>query len=273
MSSFSLLQGIFSTQELNPGLPRCRRIICCLSPVIKNLPANKRDLRDEGSILGWGRSPGEGHGNPLQYSCLENPMDRGAWQATVHGVAKNCTWLKRLNTHTHITMRAKGIIPILQVKKLRSGDSDLSKSRAGDSDPDLPEPRARSLNLYTVLPLYLFCNCNITSRQHTNFYISPPPRWRDRTFPRLQSPLSFLLGRYSPDSPLYYLFRRAGSAWVDTQSALRPHTPSRNHYRDGSHDWSFCHSYSCARAQSKPRTTYPAYHTWTTGHPLAKKGI
>ena len=43
---------------------------------------------DQGSIPGSGRSPGEGNGNPLQYSCLENPMDRGAWQATVHGVAR-----------------------------------------------------------------------------------------------------------------------------------------------------------------------------------------
>ena len=52
--------------------------------VVKNLPANAGDA---GSILGLGRSPGEGSGNPLQYSCLENPMDRGAWWATVHGVA------------------------------------------------------------------------------------------------------------------------------------------------------------------------------------------
>ena len=46
---------------------------------------------DEGSIPGWGRSPGGGHGNPLQYSCLENPMDRGAWRATVCGVAESDT--------------------------------------------------------------------------------------------------------------------------------------------------------------------------------------
>ena len=50
-------------------------------------------VRDLGSIPGLGRSPGEGHGNPLQYSCLENPMDRGAWQATVRGVAKSQTQL------------------------------------------------------------------------------------------------------------------------------------------------------------------------------------
>ena len=48
--------------------------------VVKNLPASAGDIRDVGSIPGWGRSPGGGHGNPLQYSCLENPMDKGAWQ-------------------------------------------------------------------------------------------------------------------------------------------------------------------------------------------------
>ena len=48
-----------------------------------------------------GRSPGEGHGNPLQYSCLENPMDRGAWWATVHGVTKSQTRLKRLSVQVH----------------------------------------------------------------------------------------------------------------------------------------------------------------------------
>ena len=59
--------------------------------VVKKLPANAGDIRDAGSIPGMGRSLGGGHGNPLQYSCLENPMDRGAWQATVYGVAKSQT--------------------------------------------------------------------------------------------------------------------------------------------------------------------------------------
>ena len=59
--------------------------------VVKNLPANAGDMRDAGSIPGLGRSPGGGHGNPLQYSCLKNPMDRGAWRATVHGVTKRWT--------------------------------------------------------------------------------------------------------------------------------------------------------------------------------------
>ena len=59
--------------------------------VVKNLPASAGGIRDSGLIPGLGRSPGEGNGNPLQYSCLENLMDRGAWWATVHGVAKSWT--------------------------------------------------------------------------------------------------------------------------------------------------------------------------------------
>ena len=57
--------------------------------VVKNPPANAGDARDVGLIPGSGRSPGEGSGNPLQYSCLGNPMDRGAWQAAVHAATKS----------------------------------------------------------------------------------------------------------------------------------------------------------------------------------------
>ena len=64
--------------------------------VVKNPPANAGDA---GSIPGSGRSPGGGNGNPLQYSCLENSMDRGAWQATVHGVTKSQTWLSNSAQH------------------------------------------------------------------------------------------------------------------------------------------------------------------------------
>ena len=67
--------------------------------VVKNPPDNAGDRRDMGSISGLGRSPGEGQGNPLQCSCLEKPTDRGAWRATVHGVAKRWTWLKQLSMH------------------------------------------------------------------------------------------------------------------------------------------------------------------------------
>ena len=66
--------------------------------VVKNPPADAGDVGDAGLIPGSGRSSGGECGNPLQYSCLENPMDRGAWQATVHGVAKSRTRLKQLST-------------------------------------------------------------------------------------------------------------------------------------------------------------------------------
>ena len=65
--------------------------------VAKNPPANAGDIRDTGSISGSGRFPGGGRGNPPQYSCLGNPMNRGTWWATVHGVAKSQTQLKQLS--------------------------------------------------------------------------------------------------------------------------------------------------------------------------------
>ena len=66
---------------------------------VKNLPASAGDLRDEGSINVLGRSPGGGHGNPLQYSFLENPMDRGIWWATVLRVAQSQTRLRQSSMH------------------------------------------------------------------------------------------------------------------------------------------------------------------------------
>ena len=69
-----------------------------LSLMVKNPPANAGDIRDVRLTPGWGRFSGMGHGNLLQYSCLENPMDRKAWWATVQGVAKSQTQLKRPST-------------------------------------------------------------------------------------------------------------------------------------------------------------------------------
>ena len=85
-------------------------VMCQLDPtigaskvalVVKNLPASAGDTRDSGSTLGSGRPPGGGHSNTLQNSCLENPLDREAWQATVHGVSKSQTTKQLTHTHTH----------------------------------------------------------------------------------------------------------------------------------------------------------------------------
>ena len=70
--------------------------------MVKNPSANAGDISDAGSTLGSGRSPGGGHDNPLQYSCLGNPMDRGAWRATVHGISKSGT---QLSTHAFMFTR------------------------------------------------------------------------------------------------------------------------------------------------------------------------
>ena len=79
-------------------LPRASQVVL----VIKNPPTNARDVRDTGSIPELGRFPEGGNDNPLQYSCVENPMDRGAWWATVHRDTKSWTWLKQLSMHTHM---------------------------------------------------------------------------------------------------------------------------------------------------------------------------
>ena len=70
-----------------------------VAPVVSSSPASTEDARDAGSIPGSGRSPGGRYSNPLQYACLENPMDRGVWQATFHGITKRWTWVKRQNMH------------------------------------------------------------------------------------------------------------------------------------------------------------------------------
>ena len=112
MGSLSLLQEVFPTQKSNPGLRHCRAILYQLSyrqflawedplekgiptPVFSGFPGGSNDKEsacnagDLGLITGLGRFPGQGYGIPLQYSCLENPADRGAWWATVHGVTKS----------------------------------------------------------------------------------------------------------------------------------------------------------------------------------------
>ena len=109
--SIVILGQVEQVNQRTQGLRDCgkswrNKIILCLVEtilgfqvvlVVKNPPAEARDIRDAGRIPGSGRSPGGGHGNPLQYSCLGNPMDRGAWRDSVHRVTKSATQLKRLS--------------------------------------------------------------------------------------------------------------------------------------------------------------------------------
>ena len=88
-----------------------------------NPPANSGDARDTGSIRGSGRSPGEGNGNPLMYSCLGNPVDRGAWQVIVHGVSKSCTQLSDWSPSP--TGLTKGFTVGSAVKNLPANAGDL----------------------------------------------------------------------------------------------------------------------------------------------------
>ena len=102
---------------------------------VNNMPASAGDIRDVGLIPGLRRSPRGGHGNPLQYSCLDNPMDRGAWRAMVHRVAKSRTQLKRLSTYTH--------------KSEIVGSQELCFG---------PRPVIAKAVIYHILPFtYLFC--------------------------------------------------------------------------------------------------------------------
>ena len=95
---YGVAQSRTRLKRLSILIPEASQVVL----VVKNLPASVGDEREVSSIPGSGRSPGGGHGNPVQYSCLENPIDRAAWRATVHGVAKSQTQLKWLSMHTHL---------------------------------------------------------------------------------------------------------------------------------------------------------------------------
>ena len=100
--------------------------------MVKNPPANARDISDVGSIPGSGRSPGEGNGNPLHYSCLENSMARGACQASiVHGIAKSQTRLKQLSTH-----HARSNYSLITRSKKKKGNYNSGASNLRDANND-----------------------------------------------------------------------------------------------------------------------------------------
>ena len=124
---------------------------------------------DSGSILGPGRSPREGNGNPLQCSCLENSMDREAWQATVHGVAKSQTWLSNSHTHTHTHTHTHNDMMDKMLKYKVFGDASLR----GGNDLLTFMNKLESLNsavsnsiLLTML-LPQFPKCTVSSITHS----------------------------------------------------------------------------------------------------------
>ena len=124
---------------------------------------------DPGSIPGLGRSPGEGNGKPLQYSGLENPMDRGAWWATVHVVTKSQTWLSKEHFHFHFMIELKlCCLPSCHEKnKLISGNTWVSRNYSSIKHIFLPNWGAQTLSVI------VFCFLIFSLWKHPN-HIYPP---------------------------------------------------------------------------------------------------
>ena len=127
--------------------------------VVKNLPASTGDVKDAGLIPGLGRPPGKGNGNPLQYYCLENPVDRVTWQAIIHGISKIWTRLEWLGTWA----RTSWVISLsYQVSTSLSKKWELKTSKFPPSftDPVIPGPKklqAKPLHKRSFLA-FILCN-------------------------------------------------------------------------------------------------------------------
>ena len=144
--------------------------------MVKNLPANAGYVRDVGSIPGLGRSPGGGHCNPSQHSCLENPMDREAWQATVHEVAQNWIWLKQLSTcacmhtqiHTHrYTLTVKEHLEVF-IEREKIKEVGKEKERDGSREKERDRVRDKIFWHYwkvgvEIYPGHMNCVSNTAS--------------------------------------------------------------------------------------------------------------
>ena len=124
----------------------------------KEPTASAGDIRDVGSILEPGRSPEGRHINPLQCSCLENPMNRGAWRATVHRVTKSLTRLKRLSIHSLINLRHDSSVDIYQwqqlfsefwIRPLESWNNRLSETHFTDEEPEAHRSKVTCQGLLT----------------------------------------------------------------------------------------------------------------------------
>ena len=98
--------------------------------MVKNPPASAGDARDSGSIPRLGRSPGVGNGTPLQYSCLGDRLDRGAWQATVHAITKSWTQLKQFSTHKVINCLNLNVVMSQGMERERRIGNSLSMEQS-----------------------------------------------------------------------------------------------------------------------------------------------
>ena len=121
--------------------------------MVKNPPVNAGNIRDVGLIPGLGRSPGGGHSNPLQYSCPENPMNREAWWATVHRVAKSQIRLKQLSMHAHT------INTLIIISCLRYIPSNLQETKVGTALICYDQKQEITREIEVVYSLYLNKKC------------------------------------------------------------------------------------------------------------------
>ena len=136
--------------------------------LVKNSPANAGDVRDVGLISGLGRSPGGGYGSPLQYSYLENPMDRGAWRATVHRVTESWTVLKWLSIHA-CTLKEETV-----VTENRSVVARGLEAGAGSSYKEIfVKEFLGVMELFYILILVVVTWINICVKIHRNVCPSP----------------------------------------------------------------------------------------------------
>ena len=178
-----------------------------------------RRHKRHGSIPGWGRYPGGGHGNPFQYSCLENPMNREAWQATVHSIAKSQTWLKWLSTRARTLW--KGHRPSLH---LRNGDYEQD----GRSFPSL-SPHVCMLGHFSHVRLFatlwtIACQAPLSMGFSRQEYCSglPCPPLGDLPNPGIQPHLFCLLHWQAGSWPLV----PPGKSLISTQQHQFWQTPT-----------------------------------------------